>query len=89
MLLFFVEGHHHELNRNQFLTWSHEVFGTVALVLLPLPSLTGDYIIMASEAMTVEAPAQALEVQMLYRLVSHPEKFITRVEKALKLSYGF
>ena len=44
---------------------------------------------MASEAMTVEAPAQALDVQMLYRLVSRQEKFITRVERALKLSYGF
>ena len=59
-------GRTSSLNPNQYLTWSHEVFGAVALVLMPFPSLTGDYIIiMASEAMTVEAPAQALGVKIV------------------------
>ena len=54
------------MNPNQYLTWPHEVFEAVALVLMPFPSPTGDYNnIMASEAMAVEAHAQALGVKIV------------------------
>ena len=59
-------GRTSSLNPNQYLTWSHGPLEAVALVLMPFPSPTGDYNnIMASEAMAVEAHAQALGVKIV------------------------